>query len=536
MSERSRESKDGRSSANDARPRRQLVIFLHAHLPYCRREDLPASLEETWLFEALTECYLPLVRMLDRLVAARVAPGLTLSLSPVLVALMRNGGLLARYRRRLEQTEALARRDAHRGHQSQRYNAGWHAGFFAEARRTLDVRCGGDLPGTLREFHTAGVIELATTAATHGFFPAYQNSPDIIRAQVGTGIDEFARVFGFRPRFFWLPECGYFPGVDEILAECGVEACAVEEHGILQARPPPPEARLPVMCPSGVKVVGRDTALSRLVWSAQSGYPGDQNYREFHRDRVHELSTEEVATWLDGSRARLPSGLKYWRVTGPGDDKDWYRPVAGSARAQEHARDFVARAVGNGGTGMRFVPFDAELFGHWWFEGIEWLEHVLRLIHDSPAIEASTVSPALAAAGGVHRAIPAVSTWGHRGDNSFWVTHDNAWIYPQILVAARRLATLVAAAGDQSPDGSHLRALRQAARTFLLAQASDWPFMISTGTVADLATAQVTRLLADLDWLLQALEMKRIDEQRLRCLEERDAVFPEVDLSYFRGR
>ncbi len=507
------------------------VLLLHAHLPDCRRPDHPASLEEAWFFEALAECHLPLIAALDRLVADRVPVRITLSLSPTLLGMLRDRELLARARARFAATEALARRDAARLEWSAREVALWHADFFARARRDLDERCGGDPAAVYAEFSRAGVLEPATTAATHAFLPAHQDEPAIARAQLGVGLDAFAAVFGKRPEFVWLPECGFHPGLDEVLAGLGVRAFAVESHAITQALPAPPRGvRTPVRCPSGVAALGRDPGLSRLVWSAREGYPGHADYREFHHDRIHELPEAEVAAWLEGPAHRLPSGLKYRRVDRGDAPKRLYDPERAAAQAREHARDFVGRLRGDATGGIRFVPFDAELFGHWWFEGPLWIEALFRELATCGGVAASTVSGAIARAGTLPEAMPAASTWGRDGDNAFWVGPETAWLYPQLARAWDRLRRSIR---DRPGE---VRALRQAARTLLLAQASDWPFLISAGAAAEAGEGRLRDLLGRLDGLLDGLERGDLDPGELARCEALDPAFPDLDLAWFAAR
>ncbi len=516
-----------------------LVLLLHAHLPYCRKPKHPVSLEENWFFEALTECYLQLVRVLDRLERDGITPCLTLSLSPTLICLLGDQSLLDQYRRRLALAEKIAERDAQSGEFQEA--AARQARFFAETRHTWEERCGGDPLGVFREYAETGRIELATTAATHAFLPAYQARPHIVESQIRVGIDCFEKTFEHRPGFFWLPECGYFPGIETMLEAAGVRAFGLESHAITRARPAPERGvRSPLRCPNGLVGFGRDEAISRLVWSAAEGYPGHPDYREFHRDRIHELPESILGEWLRETGVRLPAGLKYWRVTGPEQEKALYDARAAAARAREHAEHFlevVRRADrddgGNPDDGIRFAPFDAELFGHWWFEGPLWLEELFRALSRQNELVPVTATEAVA---GCHRpaeGCPAPSSWGDRGDNSHWINRETDWIYPILFEADHRLRKLLQRHGGAPGNSPEGRALRQACRTFLLAQASDWPFMIRAGTAADLAVRHMEGLLGRLRRLLADLEDGRIDRKFLSECEATDRAFPELKVDHF---
>ena len=464
------------------------------------------------------------------------AARLTLSLSPTLLDMLADPALRERYRRRLATTAELAARDARDSSGRQRELAEWHAQFFRETGECFDDRCRGEVLKVLGEHRRAGLLELATTAATHAFLPAHQAHPPTVRAQIGVGLDAFAGVFGFRPTFFWLPECGYFPGLEAPLGAGGVRVFGLESHGVALAEPPPPRGvRAPVRCPGGALALGRDAESSRRVWSASEGYPGHPAYREFHRDRIQALDAARLAGWPGAGTHRLPAGLKYWRVTGATEEKDWYDPATAAARARLDAQDFVRRLAGaSDESGLWFAPFDAELFGHWWFEGPLWLEEVFRLLARETTVVAATATAATEGAE-AFAARPAASSWGERGDNSYWVNRETAWLYPQLDAAARRFEALLArwsGTPAASPEG---RALRQAARALLLAQASDWPFLIRAGTAADAAEAHITGLLGRFASLCDGLEAGAVHEPTLRRCEQTDLAFPNLDLRWFEA-
>lgn len=520
------------AQTSDAK-RNSLVIVLHAHLPECRQPAARASLEETWFFEALYECYLPLIQCLDRLREDWVTSRITLSLSPTVLSMLQDEALLDRFRERLEAIIALADNDSTHESSELSVAAQWHADFLRGILRTFDSRCHRDPLGAFRQLHALGILELGTTAATHAFLPAHQSNPPAIRAQIGVGLDAFENAFGFRPDFFWLPECAFFPGLDDVLANLGVRIVGLESHGIRQAKPPPPHGiRNIVRSPgNGLYSLGRDDKISRAVWSASEGYPGDPHYREFYRDRVHEISTGSLPASFDGKH--LPAGLKYWRVTGQTEDKLIYLREAALDRTKEHARDFVERLTRDsdsfGEDGVWFAPFDAELFGHWWFEGPQWLEAVLRRVADSPMFDAVTASEAIRCHG-AHEALPAASTWGQFGDNSFWINRSTAWIYPQLNLAAGRLSALMPAISGSLQT----RAARHAARLLLLAQSSDWPFLIKAGVSVEAATKKLTTLLNEFDRLASDLDTGAIDKNALSQSETDHPTFPSLDLKWFR--
>jgi 1,4-alpha-glucan branching enzyme len=510
---------------------------LHAHLPWVRDPDAAGGLEEDWLFEALVECYLPLVDVMDRLRDDGVPFRLTLDLSPTLVSMLSDPLLRGRCQRRLEALVELARRESARTrraapalHQAARH----YATQLPRLLSLLVERHQGDLLGALRGHRDSGGLELAGCAATHGFLPLLESVPEAVRAQVLVGADGCGAAFGERPRGFWLPECGYAPGVESSLREAGVDYVVLESHGVLLAEPGPPDGlTAPVVSPGGVVCFPRDPASSRQVWSAESGYPGDPDYREFFRDVGWELPAAQLRRVLGGG-PRRGVGLKYHAVTGGGnlDAKQPWRPEPAAARARAHAAHFVAeraeqtRRPGSGPRPPLVVSaFDAELFGHWWFEGPWFLEAVYRELAGRGDVEPVTPSQYLERHPRLAVCQPQRSSWGREGYAAVWLDPANDWLPPLLDGAARRLVEL--ARRRPRARGRVRRALDQAGRELLLAQSSDWSFMMSTGAAAEYGRRRAREHLDRFEELTRAVDAG-VDETRLARLEALDPVFPEL--------
>jgi len=519
-----------------------LLLLLHAHLPFVRHPEQECVLEERWLFEAISECYLPLLAVLERLLDEGLKFRLTLSLSPPLIAMLQDPLLQRRYLEHLGRQIDLTERELRRIRKEPesralaQYYGDW---LRATRRRYLDhYRC--DPVAGFRRLADAGVLELITTAATHGFLPLLRQEPAGVREQLRVATDFFQRQLGRPAPGLWLPECGYYPGLEDELKTAGVGWFFVESHGLLHARPRPGRGvQEPIACGNGLAAFGRDPDCSREVWSAQEGYPGHPLYREFHRDIGFELEPEQLGE-LAPEAGRAPTGIKYHRITDRrGGEKALYDPAAAAARARLDGRDFVQRriaAVGRsrlrGRPPLFVAPYDAELFGHWWFEGPRWLEQVIRAAAAEDTLELISPSDYLERHPVLPRADPSPSTWGEGGYNRFWLNGENAWLYPQLHQAAREMREL-AVSRPAAPGSLERRALNQAARSLLLAQASDWPFIIRSGGSADYARRRIAEHLSRFRYLQRALTEGPIDPRRLDALEQLDSIFPELDYRVF---
>lgn len=525
--------------------RGSLCLVLHAHLPYVRHPEYDSFLEENWLFEALTETYVPLLRLLEGLAADKVAARLTVSLSPPLLAMLRDDVLQRRYLAHLDRLRLLAEREVARTRGDSRFAplARLYQQRLDEAVETFEARHHRDLVAGFGHFQECGLLEIITSAATHGFLPLLRTEPQAVRAQLAVGQQAYRSAFGHDAKGVWLPECGYYRGLEDVVADAGFGYVFVDTHGIAHAEPQPRCGTLaPIACPNGVAVFGRDPETSRQVWSRDEGYPGDAWYRDFYRDIGFDLDLDYIRPFILDGHTRIHTGFKYHRITGRGDLKQPYEPARAAERVTAHASHFCARrraaaqlpGLPDAPAPVWVAPYDAELFGHWWFEGPQWLDAVLRDLAAQPQpVALATPSDYLAAYPRLQCALPAASSWGEGGYNGFWLNPSNDSIYPRLDAAARTLRDLVRSAGDVADGSPRHRALCQAARCLLLAQASDWAFLLKANTAADYASRRLRDHLARFAYLTRAVRDDCIDERRLTALEFMDDIFPQIDLALF---
>ena len=523
-------------------PQASLAFVLHAHLPFVRHPAHEDFLEERWLAEAITETYIPLLEMLGALERDRVPARLTLSLSPPLLAMLADHLLRTRYLRHLDRLVELAEKEERRTRADERFHrvAEMYLARFCRARTIFLEEWGGDLIAAFRSYQERGLLEIITCAATHGFLPLLAVTPGAVRAQIEVAVAEHRRFFARPPEGFWLPECAYEPGLDAELARVGVRYFFVDTHGIAHATPRPVYGvYAPIACDSGVAAFGRDPDSSKQVWSAEEGYPGDFWYRDFYRDIGFDLDYDYVRPYLPPTGQRILTGLKYHRITGKTDVKEPYEPERARERLEAHAAHFVEARVHQVAWLARAMdrppiivcPYDAELFGHWWFEGPWWLEAVLRRLATTPELRAATPGDDLARHPTVQRATPAASTWGWKGYNEVWLAGENDWLYRHLHATADRLHALCRS--YPSADERTRRALTQALRELFLAQASDWAFMMSRATTVEYAVRRSLDHLLRCQELCAQVERGAVDDLRLAALEDTDNLFPTLDYRVF---
>ncbi|MBS3946863.1 MAG: DUF1957 domain-containing protein [Dethiobacter sp.] len=519
---------------------RYLSLVLHAHLPFVFEADEPHYLEERWFYEALTESYLPLLLSLERLAEEDVPFCLTFSLSPTLLAMLDNPVMARRYNDYLGSLILLAESECRLTRQDGELNrlAKFYLERFQYLQAAYQERYQRNLIAPFAQLHKQGKVELITTCATHGYLPLMKTR-EAIRAQVVTGVRAFAGRFGFTPPGIWLPECGYFPGLDEVLAEEGIGYTFVDSHGLRHAFPVPQnDVYAPVRTAAGVVFFARDPETSAQVWSVDSGYPGDPDYREYYRDIGFDLDEKYLRKFLPYN-VRVNTGLKYYRVTGKGQHKELYHPERALARAREHAGNFNFNRTKQlehleavcSRPPIVTALYDAELFGHWWFEGPTFLaEAVRQMTRNGDAFALTVPSRYLDEHGPAETVELSHSSWGEGGYSKVWLNPSNDWLYPRYH---RAESALVAYDSVRTTSVSEERLRSQAARELLLAQSSDWAFMINAGTTEEYARQRALRHLENFARLEEMLETGAVDAEVLAGLERRVAgLFPDLAGTY----
>lgn len=519
------------------------LLVLHSHLPFVLGAGRWPHGEE-WVHEAILGSYLPLLVALHDLREDRVPYRITVGLTPTLLEQLSHAEIKARFLEYVDEQIARADRDLgdSAGSTARHEVARHYSRGYRDLREAFLLRFGSDLPAAFADLAATGHLEILTSAATHGYLPLLDERS--ARRQLSVGIATTRRSTGIAPTGIWLPECAYRPGLERLLEEHGIDHFFTDAallggaparrrvHDPLAAWPSgqaladlPAREEGPVTAAdpgraylvggSAVAAFARHPRIAGQVWSADIGYPGDPAYREFHRkdDR---------------------SGLRYWRVTDRRTDlgaKEPYDLAPAAARVRAHAQHFadsvrreLAAARERNGTGAVVVAtFDSELFGHWWYEGVDWLRLVLR---DLAGIT-STAAEMLVAAPPASRTRLREGSWGKDSDHSTWLNPQTEWMWLEL----HRLAAELAALG-RTGGGLRERAARQAERELLLAQSSDWPFLVTTGQAGEYASERFRIHAARFD---RALAIARhgtaTDESDLRALERVDGVFPEASLA-----
>lgn len=546
------------------------VFMLHSHLPYYRKAGMWPFGEEN-LYECMAETYIPLLNAISELYDEGIKAKLTVGITPILAEQLNDEYLKDGFEKYLNSridaiSEDLSRYPnasvAHSQHLN--YLAKFYFDWYTNIKDCYLNKYKKDLIGAFRRFQDLGCIEITTSAATHGFSPLLETDSSL-NGQFKVGSETTKRLFGRKAKGAWLPECAYRPGYEAIdsqgkkywrpaievaMQNSGIEYFFTESHvieggvsvgnrrivgvyGNIEYIPLPPRPATGLstyeaywLPDAQVAVMGRNDKAGYQVWSAADGYPGDGCYREFHKKDDN-------------------SGMNYWRLTSPSTDlgdKMLYDPVLAMSKINENS-DHYTNLIYNmlndykkntGKNGLIMVSFDTELFGHWWFEGIEFIKQVIKKFHNFiPEVERQCAAEYLEKNPPTAAIALPESSWGQGGHFWVWQNHQTEWMWPIIHAAEKRMQNIAAKYSSIPKDKVLHRALNQLARELLLLQSSDWPFLITTWQARDYATERFKKHQENFEHIAAMIENSSIDEKYLKSIEAVDNPFTDIDYRVF---
>jgi 1,4-alpha-glucan branching enzyme len=522
-------------------PKGYVSFILHAHLPFIHHPESDDYLEEEWLFEAISETYIPLLLNFKKLEEEKVDFRITMSLTPPLLNMLDNELLHQKYINYLEKHIELCKKEITRTTYDSRLN---ELSKYYLDRYSNDLHLFRDiykcnLIKQFKHFQDIGVLEIITCGATHGFFPILYVNENTVKAQIGVGVETYKKYFGRPPKGIWLPECGYVPQADKYLKEFGIEYIITESHGILYANPAPIYGTFaPIVSPGGVVAFGRDIESSRQVWSSINGYPGDFNYREFYRDIGYDADYEYIKPYIAHNGVRVNTGIKYHRITSKGEFKDYYNLQWAQDSAERQAGHFFdsrikqidhLSSIMNPKPPIVVCPYDAELYGHWWYEGPYWLYILFKKIYyDKGNFKLITPGEYIDKFPEIQICSPCISSWGANGYNEVWLNQTNDYVHRHLHVAGDRMVELAHSFPNEQNELKK-EVLNQCARELLLAQSSDWLFIITNGTMVDYAKKRIKDHIGRFTKLYEQIKSDTIDENFLKDIQEKDCIFPEIN-------
>jgi 1,4-alpha-glucan branching enzyme len=519
-----------------------ISLVFNAHLPYIRDPSAPGEAEQ-WFFEALSETWLPLLAVLDRLEGDYIPFRLGVSLSPVFCHLLEDELLRQRFLEYTDRQIEFGLRELERtqGQEEQQNLAKRYYDSAVDKRVVFTGRYEGNILKAFEYYQRKGKLEILATGATHAFLPFLSPYPEAIQAQMEVGIAAYRRHFGKHPQGFWLPELGWARELETYFRSYNFGYTIVEPHGLVFGKPPAAKGTFfPVKTPGGIFILGRDYHAGEAV----SRMAGDEVYRDNRRDVGYELSTGQIGSFLGTGGIRTSTGFKYWKSASRRGQKEAYDPQRASEKAVEHARLFLETQgvrLAEAARHMEEAPvslcaFEGDEFGRFWYEGPQFIEALFRLSAGYRDIQFMTPAEYLFKQdlSRIQTSTPEFSSRGNNGYAEMWLDSSNDWMYRHLIRSLDRMIELA----ERFPDDTGLkeRALNQAAREILLASASDWPKMLCKGESVEYARAQIEGALRNFTTIYEALGSNYISTEWLTSLEKRHNIFPAINYRVFRRK
>ena len=566
----------GLDSYNSIMPVGRFLLCLHSHMPYVLSHGKSPHGTD-WINESTAECYLPLLHTLDRLLNDGIKPRWTVNITPILAEQLEDPAFKDEFEHYCQTKIDYSLEDQQK---FEREGPLWMQGLALMWQRVytrslvqFKHQWNRSIIDGFRYFQEQGCIEIITSGATHGYQPLL-GTDESCQAQVRLGVQTYEKHFGRKPRGIWLPECAYRPrydwkspvepnsvawsrmGTEEILKDAGLDYFFVDSHMIRGGQPlgtyasnfpqlaemfarsskyftPSEEARSEYehyVLPNGMTCFARDPETTVKVWSGEHGYPGDPNYLEFHKQLY-------------------PGRLRYWRISEDKADlgkKQPYDPYAAFEKIHAHAADMVTTLKGvlaryrgeSDREGTLVAMYDTELFGHWWWEGPEFLYELGRLLHQDGEVEMVSGSDVLDQEPAKHMITLPEGSWGEGGYHYIWINDDNYWTWKKLYPIERKLRQMA----QEYATGPAKELVLQAARELLLAESSDWQFLISTFSAKDYAEVRFDDHIARFERLAEIADRVHtgsqltVDEKAflLEC-QEKDAPFQDLSLDLWQS-
>jgi 1,4-alpha-glucan branching enzyme len=522
-----------------------ISLVIEAHLPlvreYNKDNELLQSGEEGRFFDYVTETFIPLIEVLERLENDHVPFRLALAISPILCYMLNDDLLQRKYLNYIDRQIEFGRQELERTAGQGELNklAQYYYNKIVDIRIAFTERYEKNLLKAVDFYRRRGKIEILASCATHAFLPFIGHNPESIQAQFEIPVSGYHRYFGSSPQGFWLPELGWTSAIEPYLRSYNYSYTIVDSHGLLLGSPSPEKGCFfPVKTPNGTFILGRDFYFVQEINKLAS----NELYRNNDRDVGYELPSDTVSQFLSPEGERRRTGYKYWPRSEDGNAV--YNPKAASVLTEQHARLLLENTVSRleeASKHMEEAPlclyaYNAGSFGYYWYEGPQFIEALFRMSSGYRNLQFLTPSEYIFKQdlSSIQVTAPEFSSCGANGYAESWLDVSNDWIYRHLARAMERMIELAERFPDETGIKEH--ALNQAAREIIIAQSSDWPSMLYNQDSTEYARNQAENALRNFTTIYEALGSNYISTEWLTTLERHHNIFPNINYRVFRRK
>ena len=495
-------------------------------------------------FDAISDSYIPILQMLERLQNEKVACQLGLVISPVLCSMLENPKIQELYVLYLDKRIALGKKELNRckdGADSPAYTLiKGIVDKYTELKKDFNGKYDKNLIKQFAEFQKKGMIEILATCATDIFMPHYADLPEALSAQIEIGLQAYKKSFGEIPDGFFLPEFGYVPGIENIIRAYGYSYTILHSRSILFLDNPPKDGIFyPVRTENALITFSADLSFEDFI-SGEQAYCNASEYRNENCDIGFELDLKKLSPVLEQNSARFCTGYKYWKKDFNGDQAISYNPKDALVRAQKDAQDFVEnrsiyleKAAGfasNQDYVVSICCIDDNTMRRQWYEYIIWLENVLRKAGNE-GLETDVCKNLIRKPFSLEKISPYYSAGSGDGYGENLLSSRNCWMMRYVRKATERMIDL--AERFPSDTGLKTRLLNIGSVELLIAQSSALAKMVDKDNYSEYAERRFRLSINAFTTVFDSLGSNTVSTEWLTTLESLDTLFPWINYKVF---
>ncbi len=529
--------------------KKSLILTLVADQPYLHTADntLDFKAKDEILFSAISYTYLPLLNMFGRLEDENIPFKMGLVLSANICTLLDDPQVQKKYIDHLDRQIELGTKEIERNKDNPELLRNSQECLDKAKKDKYDFTevYGQNILDKLRYYAKKDKLELTATAASYTYLPHYSDIPEALNAQVETGLYAQRHFFGSVGEGFFLPFQGWAKGFERVLRSYGLNYTILDAKSLLFAENACPTGIFkPVRTANSLVIFGSDCDTKDQI-EGEDGYIHNEVYRNQGRDIGFDEESESLKEFMGDCKTRIPTGYKYYALGDPDADdyEDTAYPYEFSKAAEQtkiDALDFYtdkktkltkAYDALNGESCNLVCVIPASLIGQEWYEGVAWLENVIRLVAQEDSVTLDLCKNLIENQFTLPKIVPYPCSASGTGYGEDLIESSNSWMLRYARKATERMIDLT----ERFPSETGLKArlLNLGAKELIMAQSSCWPKMISKGTLPEVASEEFTKQIVSFTTVFDSLASNTVSTEWLTKLEKEHAIFPWINYRVF---
>ncbi len=524
---------------------KRIVLVLNGGQEYIKHtedEQVKYAAQANILFEAISETYIPLLKLLEKLETSEKPVKLSLVLSPILCTLLDDAQVQDQYISWLDNRIALGQSELERCKSNPKLLENAKSCLQnAEQEKEYYLAINKKILKKFHEYQKKGLVELLATCGTDIYLPHYNDMPEIMGAQVETGIYAYRNYFGEIPEGFWLPELGYYPGIEKIVKAYGMNYTILDARSFLFSEKEPLKGIFyPARFDNALVAFAKDPYSDQEIFG-EDGFVSNNVYKAQNRDIGYELDSDKLTPYIQKGFPRYGFEYKYWKKGSiRTESENIYDSNAAFEQCKKDASAFVECRMNKLSQAEELLPesdyvcltvcVNLDTLRANWAEGIQWIEQVINNICDS---EAEMVLPKSMTENpfALQRIKPYYGSSSGQGYGEDLISNKNNWMMRYVRKASERMVDL--ANRFPSDTGLKARLLNLGAKELMLAQSCGWAKMIENSVFPDYAETRFKQSIIDFTAVFDALGSNTVSTEWLTNLELEHQVFPWMNYRIF---